>query len=102
MRVTIRLLGNDDRYLGIYHVLFDDYLVLVTGSEKDVEEKLAGVEYTEMAFETSHAMPIQKPTTWIDKFMGKRPEYDFADRTARRLVIPMPRFVSQQAISGNH
>lgn len=87
MRVTIRLLGNDDRYLGIYHVLFDDHLVLITVSEKDIEEKLAGVEYTEMVYETSHAKPIQKSMPWIDKFMGKPPEYDFADRTARRLVL---------------
>ena len=91
MRVTIQLHGHSERYLGVFHVLFDNRLALIAPSERDVEEKLAGVEYDELVFETCNAVPVPKPMPWIEEFMGKPREYEQSDHTARKLVLKRPR-----------
>jgi hypothetical protein len=87
-QVTIRLVGNDEKYLGVWHVFFDDRLVLISASPGPVSALIARSEFDELVFETTHAQVSR--AGWWDEETRNNPRYTYSDRTAQRLVLRAP------------
>jgi hypothetical protein len=88
-QLTIRLVGNDEKYLGVWHVFFGDRLVLISASPAPVSDLIARSEFDELVFETTHEQLCR--AGWWDEETRNQPRYTYSDRTAQRLVVQMPR-----------
>lgn len=76
--VTIVLQGHGDRYLGVWHVLVDGELKLITTNPEDVKK------FTDVNFVVRNLRPVPAAQTWLDKWLNGS-KYDMVDPTERVL-----------------
>lgn len=91
-QITIRLVGNDEKYLGVWHVFLGDRLVLISASPAPVSDLIGSTEFDELVFETAHGQ-ISRADQRDDETRSE-PRYTLSDRTAQRLVLRMPWMLS--------
>jgi cold shock CspA family protein len=87
-QVTIRLVGNDEKYLGVWHAFLGDRLVLISASPAPVSDLIARTAFDELVFETAHGQVSRADRR--DDEITSEPRYTYSGRTAQKLVLRMP------------